>query len=178
MSLLDGLHAGSFFLVASAGAWFDVRERRVPNVLTLVGLAVALLLGSLQGASGLAAALGGAALGFAVALPVFLLGGLGGGDVKFLAVLGAFLGPARMPTALLAIALVGGLMAAVEVVRRRAVGRTVMHIWVILKSLGPGAFSRWRSRPYGGPLTVGDDAAITLPYAVAIAAGAAMAYLL
>lgn len=158
-------------LVAVAGSWYDVRERRIPNRLTAAGLLLALALGLFQGGGGLAAAAAGAVLGLVVGLPVFLLGGLGGGDVKLLAVMGAFLGPGRLPLALLAIALTGGLMAAVEVVRRGAVKRTIMNLWAILMSLGPKSFERWKTRQAGGKLTIDAASAVTIPYAVAIAIG-------
>lgn len=175
---LDALTTGGLVLVAVAAAWYDVRERRVPNPLTAGGLLVGLGLGALQGPAGLGLALAGAGLAFLVALPVFMAGGLGGGDVKLLAAVGAFLGPAQLPAALLAIALVGGAMAAVEVVRRRAVARTVMNLWILVKSAGRGTLSRWKSRETGGALTVDDAAAITLPYALAIAVGAVLVRLL
>lgn len=171
---LDLLTTGGLVLVAGAGAWFDVRERRVPNWLTVGGLGLGLALGALAGPEGFLAALAGAGLAFLVALPVFLAGGLGGGDVKLLAAVGAFLGPAKLPAALLAIALVGGLMAAVQVVRKRAVPETLMNLWLIVRSPGTGTFSRWKTRPSGGAMTVDDTTAITLPYAVAIAAGAVL----
>lgn len=159
-------------IVAAAAAWCDVRERRIPNVLTVGGLLLALVIGGVQaGLAGLAAAAVGAALGLLVGLPVFLLGGLGGGDVKLLAAVGAFLGPGRLPLALLAIALTGGVMAAVEVVRRGAVRQTVLNLWAIIMSIGPRSFGRWRTRESGGALTVDAASAVTIPYAVAIAIG-------
>lgn len=174
---LDVLTTGGLVLVAATGAWYDVRERRVPNELTVGGLALALALSAFAGWGGLLAALAGAGIAFAVALPVFLAGGLGGGDVKLLTAVGAFLGPGELPVALLAIALVGGLMAAVEVVRQRAVMQTVRNIGRIVLGLGRQMFWRWKGRASGEPLTVDAAGAITVPYAVAIAVGAVLAHL-
>lgn len=56
-------------------------------------------------------ALGGAAAGFAVFLGFYLLGGMGGGDVKLMSGFGALLGPARLLEAALWTAGVGGVMA-------------------------------------------------------------------
>ena len=67
--------------VMGAAGWYDLRERRIPNVLTLSALAGALLLRSLAGFESVGDGLLGAAIGFGLALPFFLVGGLGGGDV-------------------------------------------------------------------------------------------------
>jgi len=76
-----------------------------------------------SGWSGAWTALLGTAAGFAVFLVFFLLGGMGGGDVKLMAGFGALLGPASIGEAALWTAAVGGLMAVgalcVNAVRRR-----------------------------------------------------------
>ena len=76
-----------------AAAW-DVATRRIPNALTfgaaLAGLAFHAWVG---GWSGAAMALGGWGAGVALFLPVFVLGGMGAGDVKLLGAVGAWLGP-------------------------------------------------------------------------------------
>ena len=72
----------------------DLRTRRIPNVLTLGGAALALVAGlTAGGASGLAQAVGGWLLGAILFFPFFALGGMGAGDVKLIAALGAWLGP-------------------------------------------------------------------------------------
>jgi prepilin peptidase CpaA len=72
----------------------DVRTRRIPNLLTFGGAAAALAAhGVVGGWSGLGLALAGWAAGCALFIPFFLLGGMGAGDVKLLAALGAWLGP-------------------------------------------------------------------------------------
>lgn len=176
MVSLDTATTTGLVLIAGAGAWFDLRERRVPNALTVGGLAAGLILGALGGWGGLGAAVAGAGIAFLVALPVFLAGGFGGGDVKLLVAVGAFLGPSELPAALISIAIVGGLMAALEVVRQGAVRRTLMNVWLILTSLGHGTFSRWKHRGSNEPLTVDAAGAVTVPYAVAIALGAVLVH--
>lgn len=90
----------------------DVRERRVPNVLTM-GLASAGLVLAMTGLGGVTVggALGGLALGLALLLPTHILGATGAGDVKLLAAFGTLLGPAGVFDAFLRAAVLGGLIA-------------------------------------------------------------------
>lgn len=71
--------------LALAAGRADARGGRIPNALTLPALAVGLLAGSPSGAL----------LSVAPLLPLFAMLKIGGGDVKLLAALGAFLGPGR-----------------------------------------------------------------------------------
>jgi prepilin peptidase CpaA len=77
-------------LVAAA---IDVWTFKIHNVLTLPLLLGGLLFHALNGgATGLAYSLTGAALGFFVLIVFYALGGVGAGDVKLLAAVGAWLG--------------------------------------------------------------------------------------
>jgi prepilin peptidase CpaA len=91
-ALLDHLPLLGLLLAAAV---IDVRQRRIPNWLTLglilSGLARA---AALSGWAGLAHAVAGVFAGAAVPFILFALGALGGGDVKLLAGIGAWLGPA------------------------------------------------------------------------------------
>ena len=76
------------------GAVIDVRTRRVPNVVTLSLAATGFLVAAAGlGPIGPAAALAGFAVGLALMLPGYLMGGTGAGDVKLLAAAGTLLGP-------------------------------------------------------------------------------------
>jgi prepilin peptidase CpaA len=91
----------------------DLWRRRISNCTVLAGLAVGLALQiALRGwMRGPAAWLGGAAVGFGVFLIFFLAGGMGGGDIKLMAALGACLGPAQILRAALITAVAGALLA-------------------------------------------------------------------
>jgi Flp pilus assembly protein protease CpaA len=162
--------------VAAAASWFDLRERRVPNALTIPSLAFAVLMGLLDGLPGLGMALAGAGICFAFALPLFLMGGLGGGDLKLLTAFGAFLGPGRLVNGFIAMALVGGALAAVEMIRRRAVSRTFKNLCFLALTLGRGTFTGWKEDGSQGWLTIHSAGAVTVPYALAISAGAVFAW--
>ena len=79
-------------LIALPAAWWDVRARRVPNWLTVGGLAVALVLRAAEGDIGQGVA-GALYLGLPFLLLRLLFAGVGAGDVKLAAALGAALGP-------------------------------------------------------------------------------------
>ena len=76
----------AFLVFAAAAAASDLRHRRVPNELVLIGLVLGLTHGVVMG-------LLGAAVGLGLLLPLFAARWIGGGDVKLLAEMGAWLGP-------------------------------------------------------------------------------------
>jgi Flp pilus assembly protein protease CpaA len=103
---------------------YDLRERRIPNVLVLVGGIFGLAIGAAHGGgTGLAdAGLGMIGAG-GILFPAFALGWLGAGDVKLAGALGAWLGLAAVPLFLAATLVAGSLVSAaviaVDLVRRR-----------------------------------------------------------
>lgn len=81
-------------LFVAVAAWFDVRKKRIPNWLSLIGLAGGLLWAILF--AGRAAYAGdpwlGFAIGFGAMLLLYFLKGVGAGDVKMLAGFGLLAG--------------------------------------------------------------------------------------
>jgi prepilin peptidase CpaA len=81
-------------LVGFAACVTDVRSRRIPNLLTFGAAAAGIAVhSSIGGWGGFQTASTGWLAGTALFLPMFVLGGMGAGDVKLLAALGAWLGP-------------------------------------------------------------------------------------
>jgi prepilin peptidase CpaA len=159
------LDAASLVVISVAAAWIDVRQSRIPNRLTVSGFVIALLLRIALGWPALAAGMLGAVIAAGVSLPLFLVGGLGGGDVKLLMVVGAFLGPQRLVTALVVTAVAGLLMGLSEAVRRGVIlpvlwGCRDLFVYMI-------TFGRSGSKPeFTSP------GVVKIPYGVAIALGA------
>jgi prepilin peptidase CpaA len=156
-------------LVALAACGTDLRSRRVPNVLTLgaalAGAGYHLLDG---GWSGLGTSAAGWAVGLLVFLPLFLLRGLGGGDVKLLAALGAWLGPSQTLWLALFTAVAGGPIAVLVALWKGYLRQAFGNLW--------GLLMFWRVaglRPHP-TLTLESSGAPRLPYAVPIAAGLVM----
>jgi prepilin peptidase CpaA len=114
-------------LVGLAATIDDLARRQIANWIPVAALAGGLgwQVGQ-HGWRGGLYSLEGAAAGFAVFLIFYLLGGMGGGDIKLMAGFGALLGVSQVLTAALLTAGVGGILAlCVIAVRyvRKAVGK-------------------------------------------------------
>ncbi len=156
---------------------FDIRERRIPNILVfpaaIVGLTLNLVL---RGWEGLGFGLKGLAVGFALLLIPYLVGGMKAGDVKFLAAIGAFTGATDIVRTLLATLLCYPLFAAVAVIRERKLQLTWLRFRrVLLNFMGfffPGL------KLYAIRLEGRDDGSlpsVTTPFGVAVSTGALIA---
>ncbi len=153
-------------LVLALSVVWDLRTRRIPNWLTVGACGAALGLRAVQGFEPLGFGALGLVLGLAMSLPLVFAGGLGGGDAKLLAAVGAFLGPGQLISALLAMALAGGVLTVVVATRRGVMYETLRNTWRLtgqLVGLGPESEPR---------RTLGTAGALTIPYAVPIAIGA------
>ncbi len=166
------------FLVAAV--WQDVRTRRIPNRLVLVGTLAGLVLnGALPlalsqtvarpGGLGWLASFEGMALGLVLLLPLYALKTLGAGDVKLLAMVGAFVGPHAVLGVLVATLVAGGVLAVAFALRFRVLGALLRNVGQVLQTglrqvTTEGACDFGVSTPSLG----------NLPYSVAIAAGTAV----
>jgi len=94
----------------------DVKRRRISNWISVSAFASGLVLQTVEsGWRGAGQALLGTITGAGVFLIFYLLGGMGGGDVKLMAGFGAVLGVKRLLEAALWTAGCGGLMAAIVI---------------------------------------------------------------
>jgi Flp pilus assembly protein protease CpaA len=96
---------------------------------------------------------------------------MGGGDVKLFGVAGVFLGPAGFLLALLASALVGGVLGLVAAIRDGVVVTALLRT----RDLGVRAATLGRS---GDRMTLDSAGAITVPYGAAIAIGSLVVWFL
>ncbi len=96
----------------------DLRGREIPDSISLLLLVCGLVAAACGWTSmPLIQALIGIGIGLAVTAPLFYLGGIGGGDVKLVAALGAVLGPIGLLLALFWMAIGGGVLALVAKLR-------------------------------------------------------------
>jgi prepilin peptidase CpaA len=162
------IYTSMFVGVLVIAALTDLRARRIPNVLTVAGLALALAFRSVSGGAAVGEGLLGAGLAFAVMLPLFATRGVGGGDAKLMIMVGAFLGPKGFVVALLATAIVGGVMSLAAAARRGVVLPALFNTGDLLKWV----FTLGRR---GERTTLLSPGAVSVPYGVAIAVGSAVA---
>jgi len=165
------------FALLGAAVWHDVRARRIPNAVVFPGMLAAFALHLLlpagqglfapqMGGLGLLQSLGGWGLGLALLLPMYALRLMGAGDVKLLAMVGAFVGAGQILTVGLITLAVGGLLAlafaAWQGNLRRLVGNAYHMAMHTTFSALAGSIA--------APVTPPEAASGRLPYAVAIGA--------
>jgi len=146
--------AGGIGIAASID---DLRRRRISNWIPLSAFVSGLVLQTLQqGWRGAGSALAGTAAGAGVFLIFYLLGGMGGGDVKLMAGFGALLGAKRLLVAALWTAGCGGLLALAVIAAGALRDVAVRRKSSVAAAASSGEGARRRE---------------TIPYAPAIAAG-------
>ena len=111
----------------------DLRTRRIPNVLTFSAAAGAVLFHLATGGWQAAGwSIVGLFVGALLFLPMFALRGMGAGDVKLLAAVGAWLGPGQVAMVALATSLVGGVMAIVVALAYGYLRKALTNIYLLL----------------------------------------------
>ena len=153
-------------LIAIVACAFDLRTRRIPNALTLgaalAGLVFHRLIGGTDGAM---MAAGGWVVGLLLFLPFFALRGMGGGDVKLLAALGAWLGPGQIVWLAVYTGIAGGVMGVWTALAHGYLKTAMRNIFAALTYWGTVGL-----KPVPG-LTLESGDAPRLAYALPILAG-------
>lgn len=173
LPLLTSPTTGVLVALLLLAAVIDWRTLRIPNWLTVSGMVYGLTAGLLappagQGAAmGALASLGGLALGLAVLLPAYAIRVLGAGDVKLMAMVGAFLGLPDTIYALLYSLMAGGLLALFYVLYQSGAQRVALNVATVLQML---PFAATHGRRAGTWLASAPSIG-KMPYGPAICAG-------
>jgi len=150
-------------LIAIIAGVLDWRYRRIPNWLTVSGLAAGGVINTvLYRWPGLKTALLGALLGLGLLLPFVLIRSLGAGDWKLAGALGACLGPRQLISVLVATILVAGVMALALVIWKGRLTRTLRNIAHLVSAL-------FSLRMPGSEVSLDDPQSVKIPFGVAMA---------
>jgi len=169
-----GLITSLVFLAVllALSVYWEMKEHRIPNWLTVSGMLAGLMLAYLRGGETLISSLVGLGIGFGFLFIFYVFGGIGGGDVKLMGAIGALLGHKLVVPALFYTAVIGAFMAVVVLIWRRT---------------SPSRSAKTTESESGMPAVEGAAPPIpeadqkpgaTIPYGVAMAAGSIMALLI
>jgi prepilin peptidase CpaA len=154
-------------LVGTA-AVYDMRWRRIPNWLNLTGVLAGLALNTaLFGWEGLRLAGMGIGLAMLVYFPLYIVRGMGAGDVKLMAAVGALVGPGTWLGIFILTAILGAAIGIVLLLLRRQLRGTLWNVGYILSEL-----MHFRA-PYVGreELDVKHPLTLSMPHGATIALG-------
>ncbi|HJS08833.1 MAG TPA: A24 family peptidase [Pirellulales bacterium] len=170
--LLSGLtrnwHIWLVTITLVVAAYIDGKQLKVPNWITFPMILSGWVFNTaVSGWEGLGLSLLGTAVGLALLLPAYAIGGMGAGDVKLLAGVGAWVGSGVTFYAFCLSAIVGGVIAVAMVVCRRGWTRHKNQFLMILNEIAT----------VGSPSELATIAAerkssmLLLPYGIPIAIG-------
>ncbi|MCD8508812.1 MAG: prepilin peptidase [Bacillus sp. (in: Bacteria)] len=146
----------------------DLKSRKIYNKVIFPSLLLALTLNILfHGWSGLQDSLLGFLLGLGILLIPYMMGGMGAGDVKLLALIGAIMGPAFVFSTTIYIALLGGVFGIVILLVRSGIFQNLKSTITALRGITYGI------KP---ELILKKGLKTKFPYGVAIAGGALLAF--
>lgn len=151
-------------LVLTVAVYMELKESRIPNWLTLSGMALGLLIAYIHGQPAFWASLGGLVIGFGFLFIFYVFGGVGGGDVKLMGAAGALMGAELIKPALFYTTFIGAFLAVMLVIWRQ-------DFWLRINQ-GFRQLAFWRKGKQEEVIKIPQ---ITVPYGLAIATGCLLA---
>lgn len=166
--LLSNWHVKLVSLILIIAAYIDGKELRVPNWITYPMVFSGIIYNtSMFGWEGLGWSVFAMFVGLACLLPLYAVGGMGAGDVKLMAGIGAWLGWETTLYSFVATVVVGAVMAIVMVWYKKSFAKhygnflTIVSEWLTIRD--PRELSRIAAErkptmfllPYGIPICIG-----------------------
>jgi prepilin peptidase CpaA len=168
--LVTDLRTGVLLLLLAAAAISDYRTFKIPNLLTGGGIVFALLYNTAYRPvlhADWTWAPAGMLLGFGALLPLYALRVMGGGDVKLMSMVGAFLGASATAYALLFCVLTAGIAALAFAMRNGVLVRMLANVHGVLRDMMWSTVASGRPAIQSGSMqSVGK-----LAYGISIAVG-------
>jgi len=170
-SIADHIVLWPTLLVVAVATFTDLRERRIPNWLVLPFLVAGIVVaGWMHGWHGVGQSLAGIGLGGFLYGILFFMGGMGAGDVKLCAAIGAWIGPMQLIVVVVVTGIAGGIMALCWAAYRGFLGE-------MFKSTGDFVFGVKERGMLSDPeLVLSNPKAHKMPYAPAIAIGTLLSF--
>ncbi len=168
--LVTDPRTGVLLVLLAAAAICDYRTFRIPNLITAGGLLFALVYNTLVRPEWHAAwtwAPAGMLLGFGAMLPMYIVGAMGAGDVKLMAMVGAFLGFNATVLALLFCVITAGCFALAFALRKGVVARMFTNASDLISTLLWSAVAGTRPQLQRAAV----DSVGKLAYGISIAVG-------
>jgi prepilin peptidase CpaA len=147
------------FILLLTSSITDIRKRKILNSITFPAMVTGLLYNTvLTGWDGFLFSLYGILLGFGLLMIPYILGGMGAGDVKLLGAIGALKGASFVFGAFIYIALIGGIIAIIILLKNKGLFDAFKRIQfsILTRSLNGLNQSEMNGGiPYGVPISVG-----------------------
>lgn len=169
-TLVTTPRTGVLIILLIVASIYDYRIYKIPNWLTASGAAFGLLYSTtteFSPATGFLWSFEGILLGLLIMLPLYALKAMGAGDVKLMAMVGAFLGVPDILYAILCTFVVGGIAALGFGIVKGVLGRMLINVKNIVQLMALSATANIKPSAYlETRKTVGK-----LPYGVSISIG-------
>lgn len=171
---------GALLVLLGNAVVCDATKHRIPNRLVLCGLAAAIVLNVVAppgngyfaavgaGSPGALSTVLGAVTGLAVLAPLYLLRAMGAGDVKLMAMTGAFLGPTGAAEAAVLTLALGGVLSICVAAWNGVLRHALSNVRFMLTDAMVRGLTAQSAEIRPALLSTGK-----VPYAIAIAAGTA-----
>ncbi len=158
---------------ASIGAAYDLRSRRIPNLLTGPALVFGLLLHvSLGGFSQLGLSMLGGLIAGSIFFLFFMAGGMGAGDVKLMIAVGCLAGTVYLKEILILTVLAGAAMGITLALFRGRLRQTVLNVVTLVQHHVSEGLTEHPE------FNLNQPSALRVPYAIPIAVGCLLTFLL